>query len=110
MVQNGKEFSGMKIKQVECAFGMNQCATVNYEVNIPSLKKFGLKLKATQAMCTTSVLNCQICSAIKKTLKMSSISKCDVSFINCFLLQFFSYHNTRKMKFHCERVFIKICR
>ena len=107
MVQNGKELSGMKIKPVECAFGMNQCATVNYEVNMPSLKKLGLKLKATQAMCTTSGLNCQICSAIEKTLK---ISKCDVSFINCFLLQFFSYHNTRKMNFPCEGVFIKICR
>ena len=62
MVQNGKQFSGMKIKQAECAFGMNQCATVNYEVevDIPSLKKLGLKVKATQAMCTTTALNCQI--------------------------------------------------
>ena len=68
---------------MECAFGMNQCATVNYEVevNIPSLKKLGLKVKATQAMCTTTALNCQICSVIKRTLKMSSILKCDVSFI-----------------------------
>lgn len=52
----------MKIKQAEFAFGMNQCATVNYEVevDIPSLKKLGLKVKATKAMCTTTALNCQI--------------------------------------------------
>ena len=102
----------MKIKQAECAFGMNQCATVNYEVevDIPSLKKLGLKVKATQAMCTTTALNCQTCSVIKRTLKMSSILKCDVSFINCFRLQFFSYHNTRTMSFPCEGVSIKFCR
>ena len=76
----------MKIRQVECAIGMDQCATVNYEIDTPSLKKLGLRLKTTQAMCTNSALNCQICSVIKKTLKLSSISKCDVSFVNCFFL------------------------
>ena len=77
MVQNGMELSAMKIKQVDCAFGMNQCTTVDYEVNV-----LGLQFKAAQAMCTSSALNCQICPLIKKSL--SIISKCDVSFMKVF--------------------------
>lgn len=61
MVQNGIELSAMKIKQMDCAFGMNQCTAVDYEVNV-----LGLHFKATQAMCTSTALNCQICPVIKK--------------------------------------------
>ena len=46
---------------MDCAFGMNQCTAVDYEVNV-----LGLHFKATQAMCTSTALNCQICPVIKK--------------------------------------------
>ena len=72
MVQNGKEVPGMKIKQVDCTFGMDQCATVNYEFNV-----LGFPVKATQAMCSSSFLGCQICSTIKNPAL--NILKCNVS-------------------------------
>ena len=97
MVQNGIELSAMKIKQMDCAFGMNQCTNVDYEVNV-----LGLHFKATQAMCTSTALNCQICPVIKNAL--SSISKCDVSFIKCLILLFFSYYLLSPLKLRYPQI------
>ena len=102
MVQNGIELSAMKIKQVDCALGMNQCTTVDYEIKV-----LGLQFKATQAMCTSSALDCQICPLIKSAL--TSISKCDVSFIKFFIFLFFNYCLLSPVKLRYPQLTTNLC-
>ena len=71
LMQNGKESPGMKAKQADCEYGMDECATVKYTMNI-----LGFTVNATQATCTSKALNCQLCSFLNSSI--TDLGECNV--------------------------------